>query len=683
MDDVEGHISRLIDSAVEWVESEYVPRREKAWRYYNGECDVPAEDGRSSIVVQKLRDAVRMVEPALLRPFLTTRRPVEFIPRAREDDALAAQMSDACCYEFFTANDGRRVIRDAIRDCAIGGVAVAKVWWDVSEVRHVRDFSNVAIEALDALGEAFEEVEAELNEDGTASGTFVEVERKGRLRVVGVPLDEFFIDESATSLEDALCVAHRREVRVSDVVALGFDADEVLAHVGSEDRFEYERQERRNEDGSQDDEFADPMEQPIVLTEAYVRVDGALRKAWAIGPTHFVLRVEDADEVPFADFRLIPIPHAFWGESFADFLSHDQDVATVLYRQMIDNAYLTNQPRPMVNDAFVNMDDLLNSELGAPVRIRNDVSNAINWMTVPFMGDPMLRVLSFVDENADRKAGVSRAGQGLDPDVMQSTTKAAVDAAVRAATGNNEVMVRSFADGLRRLFRLMARELHLNAPAPYYLRIRGEYVPVDPSQWKVEMDMDTNVGLGTGQPEQKIAALEATLGHQKEVIAQYGLNNPFVTFKHVFNTIEDLQVTAGLSEPSRYFQPVTRESEAAFRQELERRAQQAAQQQAQGGQNGEAFVQAEQIKAQAQKEIAALKNQMEMMKFQMETQSRYQLEIQELRRKLAESMARDDLERDRMAQDRALRAAEIAGKHQIAVNEQAIRAEQAAPRGEA
>ena len=46
---------------------------------------------------------------------------------------------------------------------------------------------------------------------------------------------------------------------------------------------------------------------------------------------------------------------------------------------------------------------------------------------------------------------------GLDPDAMQSTTRAAVQNTIQQQAGQIEVMVRNLADGMKALFGIMLR----------------------------------------------------------------------------------------------------------------------------------------------------------------------------------------------------------------------------------
>lgn len=677
-----GHIEDLIGDAVDWCESEFSEERKKAYRYYHGECDVPAEAGRSSIVVQKLRDAVRMVEPAVLRPFLTVRRPVEFLGRTREDDAIAAQMTDACKYEIFTANPGKQIMRDIVRDNAFAQFAVVKSWWEPKEVVRSVKFSGLSYEEVAVLSDEREITELE-EFNGLFSGSFEHTEDKGRHVSRGVPPEEFFIDSEARDVEDDYRVlGNRRQVLVQDAINLGISEDVVLEHVSTEDRTEDEELERQNRDTDQDNEYSDPMTQPVVLTEAYVRLADAgkirLYRVYALGSEHAVVDVEPVDDHPFSVFRLIPTQHSFHGESLGEILFPDQDAATVLYRQLLDNTYLVNQPRTLMNDSMVNMNDALSTELGAVVRCRGNVNDSWREIAPPYTGDKALQVLSFVDEHADRKSGVSRAGMGLDPDVMQSTTKSAVDHQIRAATGNSEMMVSSLADGMCRWMRVVARILHHHASQEYFVKLRGEYVPINPAQWDLDMDMEANVGLGTGQPEQKVSVLEAVVGLQEQWKAQLGFGNPIVTVKNQINAIEDICIASGVTNPSRYFsfhEGVDQEIAQVIQQR-----EQAAQEQQQSGNSDAAYVRGKEIEGQTSLQRAQIEQQTRLKTEEMKDDRERGRQHIDARIRTTTEAARDDRERDKMAQDLELEAARIAGQHQVAVDKNAIVREQDKPR---
>ena len=101
--EIETIVQNAIDDAVDFVESEISEDRITAQRYYDGEVDIGYEDGRK-VVATKVRDTVRAIKPSLMRVFLSTARPVEFMPHGAEDVAMAEQATDYVHYEFQRSN---------------------------------------------------------------------------------------------------------------------------------------------------------------------------------------------------------------------------------------------------------------------------------------------------------------------------------------------------------------------------------------------------------------------------------------------------------------------------------------------------------------------------------------------------------------------------------------------------
>ena len=254
-----------------------------------------------------------------------------------------------------------------------------------------------------------------------------------------------------------------------------------------------------------------------------------------------------------------------------------------------------------------------------------------------------------MDGLVEQKAVVTQ-NVALNPDAMQSTTKAAVQATVEAAAGQVEVMVRNLAEGMRRLFSLLL-DLHIkNVDEEVLMRMNGQFVPVDPRAWNADMDVQINIGLGTGREDEKLQALQYTLQIQQQVYQQYGPMNGLVSLTNIRNTLADTLAVTGVRNAERYFAPITPEIEMQMLQMQQQ--QQAAM--AQGQDPNAAFLQAEQIKAQA-------KMNTDMMKLQLDAQK---------------AAADDDRKRDQMAQDLMVDAAKVYGQYGTAVDVARIKAEQ-------
>lgn len=684
--EIESIAREAVTDAVDFVESEIAEDRIKAQRYFDGEVDIGFEDGRSKVVATKVRDTVRAIKPSLMRVFLSTDKPVEYVPRGPEDVQAAEQATEYMHYVFNEQN-GYRVLNDVFHDAMVKKVGIAKVYWDTYQEQETFEFHD--INEMEYRAITSDDVEI-LEETKTMSieidqmGMQVEAPRydltvakyhdKGKMCVESVPPEEFFVDRNAKCLDSSYVVAHRTEMRVGELVQMGFDYEEVegLSGLQNSDTFsEVEDYERRgyDQDASEED-VQDPSMKIVAITEAYMKIDvdgtgvPTLQKVLLGGSNYKLLSVERASFIPFAAFEVDPEPHTFYGRSVADLIINDQDAATAMLRGVLDNVALTNNPRLEVLDGAANMDDVLNNEIGGIIRVKQN--GAVQPQVIPFVAGQTLTALQYFDMEIEGKTGVTKASTGLSPDALQSTTAAAVNATVAAQAGQIEVMARNLAEGgMRQMFRLMLKVMVENVDEQQMMRIAGaDYVPVDPRSWNLMMDVTVNVGLGTGQEDQKRAALMQAFQVQSQIIQTYGPANGLVSLTQVRNTLADVLAMSGLRNSTRYFMPMNPQTEQQLMAQ-----QQQQQQQPQPDPQAQAYLQAEmaKVQAKAQTDMAKLQSQ------QQHDMAKMQLEMQK-------AMADDDLQRDQMDQDLLVKAAEVIGKYGTAVDVERIKAMQAMPR---
>ena len=83
----------------------------------------------------------------------------------------------------------------------------------------------------------------------------------------------------------------------------------------------------------------------------------------------------------------------------------DQDAATSVLRSILDNVAMTNNPRLGIVEGAVNIDDVLNNEIGAIVRMR--APGSVQELSVPFTAGQTLGALTYLDGLVESKTGVS------------------------------------------------------------------------------------------------------------------------------------------------------------------------------------------------------------------------------------------------------------------------------------
>jgi hypothetical protein len=333
---------------------------------------------------------------------------------------------------------------------------------------------------------------------------------------------------------------------------------------------------------------------------------------------------------------------------------------------MVDNVHMANNPRLGGNPSQVNFDDLMNWNVGHPIRFKGQ-QTTVQVVQIPSQIQATMPMLQYLEQDAQNKVGVTKAAQGLDPNAMQSTDKDAVQNTIQLSQGQVELCVRNIIEtGIVSIFRKLLKLSIQHQDRIQMVQMRGMVLPVDQLLFDPDLKAQPQVGLGTVTDEQRLLGLQMTLQTQMGIIQQFGVANPFVTLSHIYNTMEDLTAEFGLYNVSRYYNMVTPEVEKQFAEQ--QKQQMAAMEAAKKGQAMDpavALIETEKIKAGTEK-----------LKTIVQTRSK----ALELQLRALELDSKDDLERDKMAQDRALNAAKILGDTAVKVDQNAISREQAAPR---
>lgn len=230
-------------------------------------------------------------------------------------------------------------------------------------------------------------------------------------------------------------------------------------------------------------------------------------------------------------------------------------IKTTVMRQMLDNLFLTNAARVGAVEGQVNLEDLSNVTPGGIVRMKSPTA------VVPMVVSPVMQqafpMLSYLDEVQAKRTGVSDAQQGLNPDVLQNVTAAAIAATTSAAGGKLELIARIFAEtGLRTLFKGILQLVCKYQDKPRIIRLRGQYVEMDPRMWSNQYDCSINVGLGTGNRQEQMSMLQMIMAKQEQIIQAYGPSNPLVSVGQYRTTLGKFIEAAGLKDSQAFFKEI-------------------------------------------------------------------------------------------------------------------------------
>src|SRR5690606_32718381 len=214
---------------------------------------------------------------------------------------------------------------------------------------------------------------------------------------------------------------------------------------------------------------------------------------------------EETDYVPFSVICPIPLPHQFYGLSIADVVMDIQYQKSVIWRQMLDNLYLTNNPRTAVVNGQVNLDDLLTARPGGIVRM--NAPGMATPLETPFVARDSFGMIEYMDSVKENRTGVTRYNQGTDADSLNKTAHG-INAILGQSLKRMELVAKVFADtGIKDLVRKILHCVSRSGMQSLTMKLTNGYVSVDPREWKNQYNITINVGLGTGTKDRQIQML--------------------------------------------------------------------------------------------------------------------------------------------------------------------------------
>ena len=705
-------LQRKEQSAGGYVWGQLGTERELALReYYRLPYGNEAE-GWSQIVSSDIQDTVEWILPALLKTFSSTDKAVSFEPTKAEDVKGAEQATDACNYVFFKQNNGFLLLYTAFKD-ALTVRNSATMWRkETKETVSSVPFKGATEEMLAML---LQEEDAEIQDATPApildqqgqpqidpmtgqpvmgyNGRIKKTEKRTTIKVESFSPEDLLVDREWTTplLADCPYVARMMRVTLSDLKQMGFDctaedlraSDQTDSSADASFRLSKINQTQLNTFGGSDDVYNDDDS----MAEGWLRIeyvladadgDGIAERLCVYRLREKILSKEVCSHVPIATFSPILNTHRWDGMSMADAVSDLQKLHTELLRQTLNNLYLTNNPRTKVlTDAnwspLANIDDLLDSRAGGVIRQRD--INAVTEQVTPFAAAASMPMLEYVQGMRENRTGVSRTSQGMNPDSLNNTaTGRQIDQS--AAQQRIELIARIAAETLLKpIFQGILKLLTEGGMDKLFFRLRDEFVEMDPNEWRDQYDMTINVGLGTGDTQQKAQQL-LNIYQMQTAGMQFGLATP----ANLYHTQSKVIENAGFKDVQNFLQdpknaPPPQPPPPPYQLQVEQMKQQADAQkfQAQTQQEQQRFqaetaqaMQLEQLKADAKLqevranlELQASNDQRDSEREMLKAQMTQQLEAQKLE-------FQQWLEQAKLQSERELKEMEIAGRIQVA-----------------
>lgn len=616
---IDAELSRALDSE----NSELSRQRAKAMEFYLGRPYGNELPDRSHVVTREVMDTVEWIMPQLIKIFASGGDTVRFEPNKPSAVEEAAQKTDYANYILNRKNPGFLILYQWLKDGLLAKNGYVKATWQEDACKRREEYKGLSQGELLMLASdpdveviqsnsydsplattQREQLLAQANEmmaqappeqaqmmqqqlqsqlDQPLPQVYdVVIHRsqpEGGIVIENIPPEEFVISDDAKSIEDSVFCAHVRDVTVSELRRMGYEFDEdalpsTTTHLdNNEEKLARYSNERRQPDKMR--VHTDPAMREVTVSESYLNFDfdndgiAELRKVVKVGDVIF--ENQEVDCKPFASWTPIILAHKHVGLSLADLTMDLQKIQSQLFRNLLDNQYLTNNGRYFAVDGQVEMDDLLVSRPHGVVRVR--APGAVGRIDTPQLGQTAFDMLSYVDMLREKRTGVSERTQGLGDKALQPNTAAtAVSQVMTAAQQRIELIARVFGEtGLTSLFKLIHKIAYQNQREPAMFKLRDKYVTIDPSSWTDGADTTVVVGLGNGSREQEMLQLNMIFQNQM-ALSQNPKFQALVSPVNVYATLEDQVRVFNKAAAGRHFtDPSSPEAQQA--------AQQAAQQQ--------------------------------------------------------------------------------------------------------
>ena len=564
-----------INQALNESGDEISETRMENYDYYVGREYGNERDGFSSVVTREAMEAVEWALPSIMRVFTSSNDVVSYEPVGPEDEQEARQQTQIANHYLTRENNSFLAMYNWFKDTLMYPNGYIKLFMDERITTSVEEFEGLdalqlqaAMTGLMMQGEVqVVEQESTYEELTDPLGNVIGQKERFAIKVritkkvmepklVNIPPDELLVAENTFSidLDESDFICHRVNKTYSELVEMGYDR-ELLDEAGvTNSQFDEEDENKNYSEDEDDGTETDPSMRMYTVNECYLKIDedgdgiAEHRKICLIGSTIFA--DEEINYQPFVALTTIPLPHQHPGLSMIDAVKDIQKIKSTLMRNMLDNIYKANVRRKYVGDAFISDEagtlDVLLDTASEFIPARDP--GALREEQVQPIVSEILPVIKTMDEMQGIRTGVTPQ-LSLDPNILRETTMGAYQSAISQASQRVEMIVRIFGEtGVRQLFIKMHQLLRTSIDQDRAIRIRGEWIPFNPSTWRERNNVSVAVGLGHNSKSEELKMLTALLEIQKEAIP-FGL----ASGANVYNTLDRMVELGGIGETQTFF----------------------------------------------------------------------------------------------------------------------------------
>lgn len=551
--EIRPYLSRLYNTAMDFMEASYKRDARINWEFYNGTLPKPSHKSLMPAVDRTVFTMTESVLKDLYSIFTEGEDVVKFAPLHNQDAYSAIAATSLVNQIFLRSQNGKSLLQDALKTALVERSAIIKAHWATDEITtHTVKSEGLAdkeeilhyLVGLRESGVEFEDEDAEYvqNKDGTFDVTLTYSIPHEYVKVELLPMEEFLIEPHVKSAHanDCSYACHRVLKTKEQLKSYGLTDDEISEISCDNDdlsswtlnaaRTEF----RQNQDDDQGVDIDDPAYK-VWVKEHYWKTgvlsdDGSVRlyKILQVAEGR-IIKVEEIFAFPFYIFNPIPTPNNVFGSSFAGSIADLQCDAA--WSKQVLHTYAHNAAIPswQVNLSQVKGGDLMNPKPGAIYQVEG--VNAIMPMPQPEM-PPVDSLFALIDKDKEERTGVNAGVAGLATSGIETnrSSEATVNNMISLATGRVRAMALSIANGgYSELFKAIYNLYKENSSRAIPVQTAYGVQEIHPSQLVDRDQLSVNVALTTQEKQKRFANLQTLIDCIAKVTS---VQSPFIQPQH-------------------------------------------------------------------------------------------------------------------------------------------------------
>ncbi len=263
-----------------------------------------------------------------------------------------------------------------------------------------------------------------------------------------------------------------------------------------------------------------------------------------------ILYREEVSRIPVASGVACPLPHRHVGISIADMVTDIQRIKTAILRQGLDSLYMANSPQKIVDEEFVNMEDVMIRRVDGIIRA-TDIDQ-IRYEQVPFVFPQAMEGLELHGSSV-RSVPYWRdpmAFQGVDSAQLSNIQPGTVNQISSMAAERVVQIARIMAFAIEDLFAITHEQVLKLGHKRQTLQLNGEWVDVDPGAWKKRNKFKICVAFSAGNKDAQLSRLAMIAAKQSEALEN---KIPVCTPENLYNTYVEITKAADFTSPDLFW----------------------------------------------------------------------------------------------------------------------------------